>query len=131
MYPDFDKHQDLRQPRKTEGPSAQDRPDIAHELSELTDRVTAVRVVTTMQREGRLSLTGKMAALTERAQDFHKKTETVLDGIAEKISKAESKRDVAAGKHHSYYDGIIAGVDESVAVIDRLSNGPLQEGGEG
>lgn len=107
-------------------------PEITQELSELTDRVTALRVVTQMQREGRLSLSGKMAALTERAQDFHKKTETVLDGIAEKIGKAEAKRDVAAGKHHTYYDSVIAGVDESVAVIDRLSNGaPLGEDGEG
>lgn len=109
----------------------QARKDIATEVSELTDRVVAYRVVTTMQREGRLSLTGKMAALTDRAQDFHKKTESVLDGNAEKISHAESRRDTAADKHHSYYDGIIAGVDDSVAVIDRLSNGPLPEGGEG
>ncbi len=122
MYPGHDKHQDLRRPRAA---------DITHELAELTDRVTAARVVTTMQREARLSLTGKMAALTERAQDFHKKTESVLDSIGEKITKAEAKRDIAADKHHAYYDGIIAGVDDSLAVIDRLSNGPLSEGGEG
>jgi hypothetical protein len=105
---------------------------ITHELGELTDRVTALRVVSKMQREGRLSLSGKMAALTERAQDFHHKTEAVLDGIGEKITAAEAKRDAAKEKHHAYYDGIIAGVDESVSVIDRLSNGaPLGEGGEG
>jgi hypothetical protein len=107
------------------------QPDITFELSELTDRVTAARVVNKLQREGRLSLSGKMAALTERAQDFHKKTETVLDGISEKITTAEAKRDTAAEKHHNYYDGVIAGVDESIAVIDRLSNAPLGEGGEG
>lgn len=104
--------------------------DISTELSELTDRVTAYRVVAKMEKEGRaVSLTGKMAALTERAQDFTKATETVLDGISEKIAAAEKKRDEAAAKHHGYYDTIIAGVDESVQVIDRLSNGPLPEGG--
>lgn len=100
-------------------------PDLTHELSELTDRVTAVRVVNKLQREGRLSLTGKMAALTERAQDFHKETEIVLDRISDKITEAEVKRGEASDKHHRYYDNIITGVEESVAVIDRLSNDPL------
>lgn len=107
------------------------RADIGHEIAEATDRIVAARVVTKMQREGRLSITGKMAALTERAQDFHKTTEGVLDGIAEKITVAEAKRNVAAEKHHGYYDMIIAGVDESVKAIDRLSNGPLPEDGKG
>jgi hypothetical protein len=35
-------------------PAVEPRPDITHELSELTDRVTALRVVTKMQKEGRL-----------------------------------------------------------------------------
>lgn len=72
-----------------------------------------------------------MAALTESAQDFSTSTEAVLDGIAEKIALAKTKRDAAADKHHGFYDGIIKGVDESVAVIDRLSNGPLSEDGKG
>jgi len=37
---------------------------------------------------------------------------------------------VAAEKHHGYYDGIISTVDDSVEVIDRLSNGPLGQDGE-
>jgi hypothetical protein len=36
------------------GRAAEGRPDITREVAELTDRVTAFRVVTTMQREGRL-----------------------------------------------------------------------------
>jgi hypothetical protein len=104
---------------------------VTREVSELTDRVVAYRVVTGMAREGRMSLTGKLAALTERAQEFNKGTEAVLDGIADKIVEATRKRDAAAEKHHGYYDGIIKGVDESVTVIDRLSNGPLDQGGEG
>lgn len=81
-------------------------------------------------REGkRMSLLGKMAALTERASDFNTSTESVLDGISAKIEAAVKKRDEAAAKHHGYYDTIIKGVDESVAVIDRLSNVPLGEGG--
>lgn len=104
-------------------------PDITQAIADAADRITAVRVVTQMQREGRLSLSGKLAALTESAHDFTKETESVLDGIASKIASAKIKRDDAAAKHHSYYDTIIAGVDESVSVIDRLSNGPLPEDG--
>lgn len=100
-------------------------------INNAADRIVTARVLTTIARDRRMSLTGKMAALTERAQDFHKKTETVLDGISEKIGKAEAKRDAAAEKHHGYYDGIIKGISESEAVIDRLSNVPLGESGEG
>lgn len=92
-----------------------------------TDRVQAYRVG--LQEGKRMSLMGKMAALTERATEFTTKTEGVLDGISEKIAQAEVKRDAAAVKHHAYYDTIIKGVDESVAVIERLSNGPLPQGG--
>lgn len=82
-------------------------------------------------REGRrMSLKGKMAALTERAQDFTKTTEAGLDALSEKITLAESKREAALEKHHGYYDGIVAGIEESVAVIDRLSNVPLSGDGE-
>lgn len=78
-----------------------------------------------------MSLKGKMAALSERAQDFTKATETALDGISDKIAAAEKKRDAAAVRHHGFYDSIIQGIDDSVAVIDRLSNDPLGEGGGG
>lgn len=100
-------------------------------IESAADRIVTARVLTTMARDRRMSLMGKMAALTERAQDFHRKTEDVLDEIAAKITRAETKRDDAAEKHHGFYDGIIKGVDDSVAVIDRLSNAPLGEGGEG
>lgn len=100
----------------------------SEEIAHVTDRIVAERILTNIAREKRLSLAGKMAALTESAQDFNRDTEAVLDGIAEKIVTAKSKRDVAAEKHHGYYDTIIKGVDDSVAVIDRLSNGPLSEG---
>lgn len=89
-------------------------------------------VLTAGIREGRrMSLKGKMAALTESAQDFTKETEAVLDGISEKIALARTKRDAAKDRHHGYYDGIIEGIDESTAVIDRLSNDPLGEGSGG
>jgi hypothetical protein len=107
-----------------------DRLDITLEISEATDRIVAVRVVTAMQREGKLSLLGKMKALTESAEDFNKETETVLDGISDKIAAAKTKRTAAAEKHHGYYDGLIKGIEDSVVVIDRLSNGPLGEDGE-
>src|SRR5258707_3888219 len=104
-----------------------DQPDISHELAALTDGVVAARVVTKLKREGKLSLLGKMKALTESAEDFNKSTAEVLDGIALKIATAKEKRDTAAEKHHGYYDGIIKGVDDPGVVIDRLSNGPLTE----
>ncbi len=77
-----------------------------------------------------MSLLGKLQHLTDSAQEFHKETETDLDGIAEKIATGRAKRKVAVEKHHAYYDAIIAGVDESTAVIDRLSNGPLSGDGK-
>lgn len=95
------------------------------------DKLVTARVLHNLAKDGQMSLSGKMAALTERAKDFTAKTGEVLDGISEKITAAEVKRDEAAGKHHAYYDDIIAGVDESVSVIDKLSNGPLSEGGKG
>jgi hypothetical protein len=77
-------------------------------------------------KEGRrMSLKGKMAALTESAADFTKETHATLDGISSKIAVAREKRDAAALKHHGYYDGIISGIEESVEAIDRLSNVPL------
>lgn len=99
------------------------------EIAHVTDKIVTARILTNIARERRLSIAGKMAALTERAKDFNTKTEGVLDGIAEKITKAEAKRDTAAEKHHAYYDLVIAGVDESISAIERLSNGPLSEGG--
>lgn len=104
-------------------------PPLATAISDATDRIVAERVVKALVRENRMSLLGKMKALTESAEDFTKETGDVLDGIAEKIAKAKLKRDAAKDKHHAYYDTIIQGVDESVVVIDRLSNGPLPEGG--
>lgn len=77
-----------------------------------------------------MSLLGKLSHLTEDAQKFNEETGTVLDQIGEKIALARTKRDEAKTKHHGYYDTIIAGVDESMKVIERLSNGPLSEGGE-
>jgi hypothetical protein len=96
----------------------------------MADRITAERVVRQLAREGAgMSLLGKMKHLTESARDFHSDTEIVLDGIADKIRLAREKRDAAAEVHHGYYDGIIDGVEESIEVIDRLSNGPLHEDG--
>lgn len=89
--------------------------------------VARIRVV----REVRMSLLGKLNALTERAADFTKATEAGLDGLAEKIAASEVKRDAALAKHHGYYDAIAKGIDESVEVIDRLSNGPLDGGSNG
>lgn len=112
--------------------SAPAKPDITWAIADAADKITAVRVVHQMVREGKaMSLAGKMAALTESAEEFHKSTEAVLDGIATKIALAKTKRDAGAQKHHGFYDGIIKGVEESTVVIDRLSNGPLHEDGEG
>lgn len=72
-----------------------------------------------------MSLLGKLNALTERAADFTKATELGLDNLSEKIATAEMKREAALEKHHDYYDAIVKGIDQSVEVIDRLSNGPL------
>lgn len=78
-----------------------------------------------------MSLLGKLNALTERAADFTKATEAGLDGLSQKIDAAETKREEALARHHGYYDAITKGIDESVKVIDRLSNGPLDGGSSG
>lgn len=103
--------------------------DIGKAVDAATDRIVAYREGI---REGKkMSLLGKMQHLTESAQDFHKQTDGALDGIADKIATANKKRDEAVVKHHTYYDTIIKGVDESLEVIERLSNGPLHGDGEG
>ncbi len=129
MLAGWDKAQDLRQgeQKAPERP----KPDITKAVADAADRITAARVVSQMVREGkRMSLLGKMQHLTETAQDFHRETEAALDGIAAKIEAAKKKREEAEATHHGYYDAIMAGVDESIKAIDRLSNGPLPEGGQ-
>jgi len=103
--------------------------DITRAIEDRTDSLVIERLL--VKKGMPVSLLGKMKALTERAEDFNKSTSDVLDAISEKIHLATIKRDEAADKHHGYYDGIIQGVDESVAVIDRLSNLPLGKDGEG
>lgn len=77
-----------------------------------------------------MSLLGKMKHLTDEAQKFNDETSVAMDGISDKIAAGRTKRQAAVDKHHAYYDAIIGAVDESTKVIDRLSNGPLSEGGE-
>lgn len=105
------------------------RHDITQALSDRADSLIIERLL--IKKGMPVSLLGKMKALTESAEDFTKETHATFDGIAAKIQAAKKKRDVAAARHHGYYDGIIAGVDESVEAIDRLSNLPLENDGEG
>lgn len=112
--------------------------DAAREIRAVTSQkiieANAIRLsgLTDGIKEGkRMSLLGKMKHLTEEAQDFHKETEADLDGISAKIATAREKKKAAVAKHHDYYDAVIAGVNESTKVIDRLSNGPLHGDGEG
>jgi hypothetical protein len=103
--------------------------DITRAIEDRTDSLVIERLL--IKKGMPVSLLGKMKALTESAEDFNKSTSDVLDGIADKIRFAKIKRDAAAEKHHGYYDGIIEGVEDSVKVIDRLSNLPLGKDGEG
>lgn len=102
-------------------------PPITKAIDDAVDRLIAERVVKTIVRENKMSLMGKLAHLTQDAQDFTKETVDVLDGIAAKIATARAKRDTAKDKQHGYYDAIIKGVDDNIAVIERLSNGPLSD----
>lgn len=103
------------------------RDAITTAIADAADRITAVRVV--IQRERKLSLASKMAEIAANTKSLNEKTSNALDSIIEKQAKAASKVNEAESKHHAYYDAIISGADESIAVIDRLSNGPLSEGG--
>lgn len=76
-----------------------------------------------------MSQLGRLEALTARQNDLSKKTDEVLDGIEEKVNKYETKLNVAEGKHHAHYDKLIEGMEQSIVVIDRLSNGPLPDDG--
>ncbi len=135
MLPGWDKLQDLR--RGSSQPKPQEPVEAAREIRAVTTEkvieANANRIVDVRQgiKEGkRMSLMGKLAHLTDDAQAFHKETEDDLDGVAAKIALGREKRKVAVAKHHAYYDTIIAGVDESTKVIDRLSNGPLHVDGD-
>lgn len=75
-----------------------------------------------------MSLLGKMNALTESAADFNTKTGAALDELQARLPVLAKKRDDALVKHHSYYDGLEKSFDDTAAVIDKLSNGPLGEG---
>jgi hypothetical protein len=95
--------------------------DITTAIAAAADRIAAY---TDGLKEGRrMSLLGKMKHLTESAQDFNTKTGQALDGIQAKIDASNVKRDEAVAKHHAYYDEVNKGVDETIAVIDQLSNG--------
>lgn len=100
----------------------------AASISVNSERIVAYREG--LQEGRRMSLMGKMKALTESAEQFNSETESVLDEIAEKITSAKVKRTAAAAKHHTYYDGLTKAIEDSVVVIDRLSNGPLSGDGE-
>ncbi len=130
MLPGWDRLQDLRGGKGLAKDADREIKGVttAATINANADRIEAYRVGL---REGkRMSLLGKLAHLTADADKFTEETVQVLDGIAEKIALARARRDVAKEKHHGYYDGIIKGVEESVTVIDRLSNGPLPEGGQ-
>ncbi len=130
MLPGWDRLQDLRggKPVAKDADREIKAVTTAVTINANADRIEAYRVGL---REGkRMSLLGKLAHLTADADKFTEETVQVLDGIAEKIALARARRDIAKDKHHGYYDGIIKGVEESVTVIDRLSNGPLPEGGQ-
>ena len=100
----------------------------AQTINANADRIEAYRKGLAEGR--RMSQIERMAALTARQGDLSKKTDKVLDGIEDKCNKYETKLNTAEEKHHSYYDKLIGSMEESVTVIDRLSNGPLHEDGK-
>ena len=88
-------------------------------------------VLTAGIRAGRRgSLSGKIANLTEDLNDFNKETHVVLDGISDKIAEARTKRDEAAEAQHAHFDGLIGDFQDTIDAVDRLSNIPLDRGGE-
>jgi hypothetical protein len=112
------RYEEMRRERELE--LAQET-DITKAIAAAADRIAAY---TDGLKEGRrMSLLGKMKHLTESAQAFNTMTESALDGIQAKINASNAKRDEAVAKHHAYYDEVNKGVDETVAVIDQLTNG--------
>jgi hypothetical protein len=76
------------------------------------------------------SLAGKIADITEQMGDFAQETHVVLDGISDKIATARMKRDEAAEAQHAHFDGLIGDFQDTIDAVDRLSNFPLDRGGE-
>lgn len=74
------------------------KPDITHELSELTDRVTAFRVVTKMQREVKLS---KLAAIADRIKTKKEAHDKKADEWAARLDAIDKREPEAfeAGDH--------------------------------
>lgn len=81
------------------------------------------------RRANPMSLMGKLQHLQESARDFERETGSVLDGIVDKMNDARKQRDIAAAKHHGYYDGMIKQIQGTVDVIEQLSNSPLPDDG--
>jgi nitrogen-specific signal transduction histidine kinase len=93
--------------------------------SQALDRLLVTAIAANKETDRLMNLVDKMAVLRERAESFNRETDKELDAIAEKIETARKKREETAARHHAYYDGVIKGIDESIAVIDQLSNGPV------
>ena len=76
------------------------------------------------------SLSTKVTSLAAEMDDFNRETHNVLDKVREKIDAARRKRDEAVEVHHAHYDGLINDFQDSIDAVERLSNIPLDSGGE-
>ena len=72
-----------------------------------------------------MSLAGKLAALTEAAQDFNKETESQLDGLMQRLVDLRRKRDAATQLHQAHLTEVEKGIDLAADVVTRLANVPL------
>lgn len=78
-----------------------------------------------------MSLLGKVNSLTEMSTAFEKRTDEKLSALMDRIGSLDKKRDEALARHNGYYDKIEQGLDQHDLAIERLSNLPLDEDGNG
>jgi hypothetical protein len=104
--------------------------DITHEVSELTDRVTALRVITTMKREGRLSrLTEKLTKAAGVAARQTTNIEARADAIIAREALIEKRTDEAFSGHEDVLTEAERGLDVVERALAVVSNGPLPDSG--
>jgi hypothetical protein len=105
--------------------------DIAHEVSELTDRIVALRVIATMQREGRLNrLTEKLTLAAGVAQRQTVAIESRADALIAREDTIKKRTDEAFSPHETLLSEAEKGLDAVERALALVSNGdPLPDSG--
>lgn len=98
-------------------------PDITHEVSELTDRVIAVRVVAARDRK-----LNKFAELAARSASIRKNLDDRADALAKRLDALPTLADSTFAKHETMMDDAESGIkalEESLRDLAGHNGAPL------